>query len=169
MPSARVGLLYWGAQRTHGGSGTHPGFQGVLRASLRREGFASASSPRDDPVGAAAFRTVPLVVPQPAAACGGAPGAALWLLLNARTGVAGSVAVTLLNATTLAPIPGYAAPVPFTGDAVRVPVGWATTDEPDTPVAYDLGPLAGEAVAVSVALVHADVYAWEVQCVVAAA
>ena len=168
VPSAQVGLLYWGAQRTHGGHGTSPGFQGVLRATLRREGFASASSPLGDPLGSAAFRTTPIVVPQPAVACG-ASDSSLWLLLNVRTGVAGSVAVTFLDPDTQLPLPGFDIPLPFTGNAVRAPVGWATVNDPENPVAHDIGPLAGQAVVVNVALVHADLYAWEVQCVPASA
>lgn len=166
VPSARVGLLYWGAQRTHGGSAASPGFQGILRATLRREGFVAARSPPNDPVGAASFTTVPLLVPSPAVACSGVGNAtSLWLLLNARTAVAGSVAVTLLNATSLAPLAGFDTPVPFTGDAVRTAVGWATTDDPARPVAHDIGVLAGQSVVVSVTLVHAELFAWEVQCV----
>jgi hypothetical protein len=164
IPSSKVGLLYWGAQRTHGGSGTGHAFQGVFRATLRREGFVSASSPPSDPLGSASFRTTPVTVPQPSVACGSS-NSSLWLLLNARTGVAGSVAITLLDPSTLAPLPGFDIPLPFTGDAVRVPVGWATVNDPNDPVAYDLGALAGQAVVINVVLVHADLYAWEVQCV----
>jgi hypothetical protein len=122
-PPARVGLLYFGAQRTHGGS-QRGAFQGVLRAALRREGWAALRSPAADPAGAGEFTTAPLSVPSPAGACG-APGAQLWLLLNAAAAAAGRVAVTLLNASTGAPLPGFSAPVPFTGDAVRWPAAWA--------------------------------------------
>jgi hypothetical protein len=164
VPSSTVGLLYWGAQRTHGGSGSQRALQGVLRASMRREGFVSASSPSVDPLGSASFRTVPMIVPQPVSVCGSS-NSSLWLLLNARTGVAGSVAVALLDPNTLTPLPGFGTPLPFTGDAVRTPVGWATVNEPTNPVAHDISPLAGQAVVVSVELVHADLFAWEVQCV----
>jgi hypothetical protein len=164
LPPARVSLLYFGTQRTHGGSTAH-GAQAVLRATLRREGWAAARSPPGDPVGAAALVTAPLAVPAPASACG-ARGAQLWLLLNARTAVAGSVAVTLLAADARTPLPGFDAPVPFTGNAVRTPVGWARAGAGN--VTNDLGALAGTTVVVRVDLVHAELFAWEVQCVVVA-
>ena len=165
-PPSKVGLLYFGAQRTHGGS-AHPGpFQGVLRATLRREGWAGLRSPQD-PTGAGAFTTSPLAVPHPAEACG-APGAQLWLLLNAATSVAGGVAVTLLDAATMAPLPNFSAPLPFTGNAVRWPAAWAPASGGGGPN-RDLGALAGTSVVARVALVHAQLFAWEVQCVAAGA
>jgi len=160
IPSARVSLLYFGTQRTHGGSVSH-GAQGVLRATMRREGWVSARSPASDPVGAAAFLTVPLVVPSAAAACG-APGAQLWLLLNARTAAAGSVSITLLAADARTPLPGFDTPTPFTGNAVRTPVGWARGGGN---VTNDISALGGTSVVVRADLVHAELFAWEVQCV----
>lgn len=160
VPSARVTLLYFGTQRTHGGSSSF-GAQGVLRATLRREGWASARSPASDPVGAAAFQSAPLVVPAAAGACG-ARGAQLWLLLNARTAVAGSVSVTLLAPDARTPLPGFDVPLPFTGNAVRVPVGWRRAG---ANVTHDFSALAGARVVVRVELVHAELFAWEVQCV----
>jgi hypothetical protein len=176
-PPARVGLLYFGAQRTHGGS-QRGAFQGVLRATLRREGWAGLRSPAADPAGAGEFTTVPLSVPRPADACG-APGAQLWLLLNAAAAVAGRVAVTLLNATTGMPLPGFSAPVPFTGDAVRWPAAWAAAagdpgGAPKSDISTlagtsDISSLAGTSVVARVQLVHAQLFAWEVQCVAAGA
>jgi len=165
VPSSRVSLLYFGTQRTHGGSAVAGGpFQGVLRATLRRDGWAAIRSPEADPVGSASFRTEPLLVPQPVAECG-APGAQIWLLLNAQTAAAGRVAVTICSPTSLAPLPGFDMPVPFTGNSVRAPAGWATSNDPAQPAAYDLSSLAGTSVVVSVELVHARLFAWEVQCV----
>lgn len=160
VPSARISLLYFGTQRTHGGSIAH-GLQGILRATLRREGWVSARSPASDPVGAAAFLSEPLVVPDRATVCG-APTAQLWLLLNVRTSVAGRVSVTLL-APDLTPIPGFNVAVPFTGDAIRAPVGWSSAGANVT--SYDFSALAGSSVIVRVELVHAELFAWEVQCV----
>lgn len=161
IPSARISLLYFGTQRTHGGSIAH-GFQGVLRATLRREGWVSARSPASDPVGAAAFLSEPLVIPDRATECG-APDAQLWLLLNARTSVAGRVSVTLL-APDQAPIPGFDVAVPFTGDAIRAPMGWMSAGGSNV-TSYDFSALAGSSVIVRVELVHAELFAWEVQCV----
>lgn len=161
IPSARVSLLYFGTQRTHGGSVTR-GAQGVLRATLRREGWVSARSPAGDAVGAAAFQTVPLAVPSPASACG-ARGAQLWLLLNVRTAAAGRASVTLLASDARTPLPGFDAPVPFTGNGIRVPAGWTRGGHVTT---NDISALAGTSVVVRVDLVHAELFAWEVQCVV---
>jgi len=163
VPSARVSLLYFGTQRTHGGSITH-GAQGVLRATLRREGWVSARSPASDPVGAAAFLTLPLAVPPTATVCA-ATGAQMWLLLNARTAAAGCVSVTLLSPDTQTPLPGFDVPSPFTGNAVRAPVGWVRGGSAGN-VTSDISSLQGTSVVVRVDLVHAEVYAWEVQCVV---
>jgi hypothetical protein len=106
-------------------------------------------------------------VPRPAEACG-APGAQLWLLLNAATSVAGGVAVTLLDAATMAPLPNFSAPLPFTGNAVRWPAAWAPAAGGGGPN-RDLAALAGTSVVARVALVHAQLFAWEVQCVAAGA
>jgi hypothetical protein len=170
LPSPRVSLLYFGAQRTHGGSatGARAGFQGVLAAGMRREGWAGLRSPPGDPAGAGAFTTLPLVVPSAAAACG-APGAQLWLLLNAATSVAGGVGVALLDAGTLAPLPGFGAPCDFTGNAVRWPAAWATAGDPAQPCTSDLAGLAGRSIVARVALRHAQLFAWELQCVAAGA
>lgn len=167
VPSKRVGLLYWGGQRTHGGD-AGGGFQGVLRASVRREGFAAIRSPPADPLGRAAFRTLPLTVPAPAAACPGLAGAQLWLLLNAQASVAGGVTVALLAPGSLAPLPGYEpqSAVAFVGDAVRAPAAWAPGGNASSPaLSRDLAPLAGTAVVVQVGLTHAQLWAWQVQCV----
>jgi hypothetical protein len=155
---ASVDLL----QVSHGGSVTH-GAQGVLRATLRREGWASARSPASDAVGAAAFQSVPLAVPSAASACG-APGAQLWLLLNVRTAAAGRVAVTLLASDARTPLPGFDSPSPFTGNAIRVPAGWTQGGAGN--ISSDISALAGSSVVVRVELVHAELFAWEVQCVV---
>ena len=160
VPSARVSLLYFGTQRTHGGSISH-GAQGVLRATLRREGWVSARSLSSDAVGSAAFSTVPLVVPTTENVCG-APDAQLWLLLNARTAVAGVVSVSLLASDGRTTLPGYDVPVPFTGDAVRVPVSWSRGGNVTS---SDFSALAGVSVVVRVDLVHAELFAWEVNCV----
>ena len=163
VPSTRVSLLFFGTQRTHGGSVSH-GAQGVLRATMRREGWVSARSPASDPVGAAAFLSVPLVVPSVASACG-APGAQLWLLLNARTAVAGRVSITLLASDARTPVPGYDTPTPFRGNAVRAPVGWARGGAAGGNVTNDISALGGSSVVVRADLVHAEIFAWEVQCV----
>lgn len=169
-PTSRVGLLYFGAQRTHGGSAGSPGpFQGVLVAALRREGWAALRSPANDPAGVGSFTTAPLTVPNPATLCGSGPGAQLWLLLNAATSVAGAIGVELLDGATLAPLPNFSLPLPFTGNSVRWPAAWATTDSPQEPVLRDIGGLAGTSIAVRVTLTHAQLFAWEVQCVAAGA
>jgi hypothetical protein len=170
LPSPRVALLYFGAQRTHGGSASAAGagFQGVLVASMRREGWAGLRSPPGDPAGAGAFTTLPLTVPSAAAACG-APGAQLWLLLNAATSVAGGVGVTLLEAGTLAPLANFSTPCEFTGNAVRWPAAWATAGDPAQPCSRDIAGLAGRSIVASVALRHAQLFAWELQCVAAGA
>lgn len=171
LPSKRVGLLYWGGQRTHGGESAGA-FQGVLRADMRREGYAALRSPPDDPVGAGSFRTLPLVVPSASTACSGQPGAQLWLLLNAQTSVAGQVTLALLQPGTLEPIPGYSPTmsVPFYGDSVRTPAGWAPGGNGTSPLlSRDLAPLAGQSVVVLVSLTHAQVFAWVLQCVQVAA
>ena len=130
-------------------------------AALRREGWAGVRSLPGDPAGSGAFTTQALTVPHPGQACG-APSAQLWLLLNARTAVAGLVSVALLAADGRTPLPGFATPVPFTGDAVRVPAGWGA----DGNITHDLSALAGASIVVRVDLVHAELFAWEVQCVV---
>ncbi len=170
VPPPRQGLLYFGAQRTHGGSASAPsaGFQGVLTASLRREGWAGLRSPPGDPAGAGAFTTLPLTVPRAADACG-APGAQLWLLLNAATSVAGSVGLALLDGATLAPLANFSTPCVFTGNAVRWPAAWATAGNPAQPCTRDISSLAGSSVAARVALRHAHLFAWELQCVAAGA
>ena len=169
LPAPRVGLLYFGTQRTHGGAATTAGaFQGVLVAGLRREGWAGVRSLPGDPAGSGAFSTLPLTVPDPAAACG-APRAQLWLLLNAATSVAGGVGVALLDGATLAPLANFSAPLEFSGNAVRWPAAWATTGEPRQPIARDISSLAGRSVVARVALRHAQLFAWEVQCVAAGA
>jgi len=163
VPSSRVSLLYFGAQRTHGGSVSF-GAQGVLRATLRREGWVSVRSPASDPIGAAAFVTKPLLVPVFPGACG-AGGAQLWLLINARTAVAGRVSVTLFSSDALTPIPGFNQSVPFMGDAIRAPVGWVRASLREN-FTNDLSALSGQRVVLRVELVHAELFAWEVQCVV---
>jgi hypothetical protein len=169
LPSSRVGLLYFGTQRTHGGSASSPlPFQGVLVASLRREGWAGLRSPALDPAGAACFTTEPLPVPDPAAVCG-SPGAQLWLLLNGATSVAGSIALQLLDGASLQPLANFSEPLPFTGNSVRWPAAWASAAEPLQPVLRDIGGLAGRSIAVRVALLHAQLFAWELQCVAAGA
>lgn len=170
VPSARVALLYWGTQRTHTGSSDTPGvFQGVLRAALRREGFAGLRSPPTlDGYGAAELATVPLAVPSPRDACP-SPRHELWLLLNVQASVAGGVRVALLApAAASAPLPGRALAdaAPFVGDAVRAPATWR--DEGGGLV-RDLAPFAGSQVVVQVELLHATLWAWEVQCVPPAA
>lgn len=168
IPTKRVGLLYWGGQRTHGGDSSQ-GFQGILRASLRRESFAAIRTPPTDPIGTASFRTLPLTVPSPASSCPGSPSAQLWLLLNLQTSVAGQVTVGLLAPTTFAALPGFEPvnAVPLLGDAIRMPVGWAPGGNASSPLlSYDLAPLAGRDVVVQVNMTHAQLWAWEVQCVV---
>ena len=116
-------------------------------------------------MGAGALTTVPLLVPQPAAACGNV-SAQLWLLLNVQTSVAGGAAVALLTPGSLAPLPGRGPQdaLPFVGDHVRAPVGWAPGGAGGDPV-RDLSPYAGSQVVLSVRLVHAHLFAWELQCV----
>ncbi len=179
MPTPRVWLLFYGTQRTHAaiwspsgpifaptqaGPALDPGFNGILRGALRREGFAGLRTPPGDPVGAGALTTVPLLVPHPAAACGNA-SAQLWLLLNVQTSAAGGAAVALLTPGSLAPLPGRGPSdaLPFVGDSVRAPVGWAGAEGGGA--VRDLAPFAGEQVVISVALVHAHLFAWELQCV----
>jgi hypothetical protein len=108
---------------------------------------------------------VPLLVPQPQAACGSA-SAQLWLLLNVQTSVAGGAAVALLAPGSLAPLPGRgpADALPFYGDSVRAPASWAPAAAGGDPV-RDLAPFAGTQVVLSVSLVHAHLFAWELQCV----
>jgi hypothetical protein len=165
IPSARVSLLYFGTQRTHGGSIT-TGFQAVMRATLRREGWAAASSPLNDPFGQAEFVTLPLTVPTPNSSTTCGASAQLWLLINARTSVAGRIAVTLLHPVTLVPLPGFDTPIVFTGNAIRAPLAWSTINNPSHPTTSDISSLAGQQIAVCVNLVHASLFAWEVQCVV---
>jgi hypothetical protein len=168
-PSPRVSLLYYATQRTHFPSYNPalglPGFNGIMRASMRREGFAGLRTPAagDGGVGAGALRTLPLLVPQPATACGNA-SAQLWLWLNVQTSVAGGAAVALLAPGSLAPLPGRALEnaAVFVGDAVRAPVGWRAAA--GAPLVHDLAPFAGTEVVVLVSLVHAQLWAWEVQC-----
>ena len=168
-PSPRVGLLYYGAQRTHlpiWSPSADPGANGIFRGSLRRNGFAGLRTPAGDPAGAGAFTTVPLLVPQPAAACGSA-SAQLWLLLNVQTSVAGAAAVALLAPGSLAPLPGRgpADALPFYGDSVRAPAAWAPAAGAGGDPVRDLAPFAGTQVVLSVSLVHAHLFAWELQCV----
>ena len=167
-PSPRVWLLFYGTQRTHDPiwePNTDPGANGIFRGSLRREGFAGLRTPTGDPAGAGAFTTLPLLVPQPAAACGSA-SAQLWLLLNVQTSVAGGAAVALLEPGSLAPLPGRgpADALPFFGDSVRAPAAWAPSAAGGDPV-RDLAPFAGTQVVISVSLVHAHLFAWQLQCV----
>jgi len=164
IPSSYVSLLYWASQRTHGGEINNSSFQGILRATLRREGFAAIRTPIDDPLGSALFTTVALAVPQPKDVCG-SPNSQLWILINAKTSVAGSVSMTLLTPQTLVPIPGYDVPLPFSGDSVRTPVTWASTNDPSSPNLNDISKLAGNNIVVQVQLVHAQLFAFEVQCV----
>jgi len=164
IPSSYVSLLYWAAQRTHGGEIRNTTFQGILSATLRREGFAAIRSPSDDPIGSASFTTVALAVPQPKDVCG-FPNSQLWILINAKTSVAGSVSMVLLNPETLAPIRGFDSPIAFTGDSVRAPVTWASIDNPSNPKVNDISKLSGGNIVAQVQLVHAKLFALEVQCV----
>ena len=168
VPSPRVSLLFYGTQRTHApiwSPSTDPGANGIFQGSLRREGFAGLRTPTGDPAGAGAFTTVPLLVPQPAAVCGSA-SAQLWLLLNVQTSVAGGATVALLAPGSLTPLPGRgpAEALPFFGDSVRTPAAWAPGAAGGDPV-RDLAPFAGTQVVLSVSLVHAHLFAWELQCV----
>ena len=170
-PSPRVWFLFYGTQRTHWPIWTptapvDAGFNGILRGSLRREGFAGLRTPFGDPTGAGSFTTVPLLVPQPTAVCGGNASAQLWLLLNVQTSAAGGVSVALLSPGNLEPLPGRgpADALPFVGDVVRSPVAWAPSAEGGEPV-RNLAPFAGTQVVISVSLVHAQLFAWELQCV----
>ena len=168
-PSPRVWLLFYGTQRTHWpvwSPSSDPGANGIFRGSLRREGYAGLRTPTGDPAGAGAFTTVPLLVPQPAAACGSA-SAQLWLLLNVQTSVAGGASVALLAPGSLAPLPGRgpAEALPFFGDSVRAPASWAPAAAAGGDPVRDLAPFAGTQVVLSVSLVHAHLFAWELQCV----
>jgi len=187
-PSPFVWLLYHATQATHAGAAHEwPSvFTGVLRARMRREGFAGLATPRGDPTGygMGAFATVPLSLPDPAAGACNNTASQLWLLLNAETSVAGNITVAVLDAGTLQPLPGYSHDdsVPVWGTSVRSPVGWLrpTASQPSQPLrstpippsaTYDLTPLARSppagGVMLHVAMVHATLYAWELQCVVA--
>ena len=135
---------------------------------MRREGWAGVRSLPGDPAGSGAFTTQALTVPHPGQACG-APSAQLWLLLNAATSVGGGVGVTLLDGASLAPLGNFSTPAEFTGNSVRWPAAWATAGQPLQPVSRDLSSLAGSSVAVRVALRHAQLFAWELQCVAAGA
>lgn len=185
-PSPWVQLLYWGAQWTHTGGGhmDYPdSFQGVLRAKMRREGFVKLSTPDGDPWSLASFLTVPLLLPDPAAACPGMTNPSLWLLLNAQTSVGGYVAVEARDATTGQPIPGYTFndAVALKGNAVRAPVGWlmSSTSEPtghgvvDPPVTPPTthglevpSQHGNRALVLAFNMKHAALYAWDLQCVV---
>jgi hypothetical protein len=72
------------------------------------------------------------------------------------------VSVTLLAPDARTPLPGFDVPLPFTGNAIRVPVGWRRAG---ANVTHDFSALAGARVVVRVELVHAELFAWEVQCV----
>ncbi len=141
---------------------------------MRREGFAGLRTGLGDPVGAGAFTTIPLMVPHPEAVCPPPTTAnattqsqqqQLWLLLNVQTSAAGGASVALLTPGTLTPLPGrgHGDALPFVGDTVRAPVGWAGVGGGGT--VRDLAPFAGTQVVLSVTLVHAHLFAWELQCV----
>ena len=164
VPSSYVSLLYWAAQRTHGGSASNSSFEGILRATLRREGFACLRTPSSDPVGLASFTTIPLAVPKTKDVCGSS-NSQLWLLVNAKTSVAGKVSVTFLTPSTLSPLLGFDIPIPFTGDSVRAPVKWATVNNPTHPYISDISTLGGSDIVIKVDLVHAQLFSWEVQCI----
>jgi hypothetical protein len=110
--------------------------------------------------------TAPLLVPQPAEVCGGNASAQLWLLLNVQTSAAGGASVALLAPGSLAPLPGRgpADALPYVGDNVRAPVSWAPSAAGGAPV-RDLAPFAGTQVVLSVKIVHAHLFAWQLQCV----
>ena len=150
---------------------THKLRVGILRATLRREGFGGISSPSSvaqNPAGVGSFRTVALTVPSAATSCPSSSGYELWLLLNAETSAAGQILASLLDATTLQPLPGFAEAdaVPWIGNAVRAPVQWGSSSTTNaTTTSADISQLDGKQVVVAVALRHAKLWAWEVQCV----
>lgn len=163
MPSPRLHLYYWATQATHAWNGmleeVWPGaFVGVLRATMRRDGFASISTLSDDPTALpnGTFSTQPLTLP----AC--PSDGELRLLLNAHTSTAGWVFVGLRNATTGKPLPGFSSAdaVGFKGNAIRVAARWNATGTPTS----SLAPLAGESVRVDVLLSAAEVFAYEFAC-----
>ena len=76
------------------------------------------------------------------------------------------MSITLLTSDARTPVPGYDTPTPFTGNAVRTPVGWARGGgAAGNNVTNDISALGGTSVVVRADLVHAELFAWEVQCV----
>jgi hypothetical protein len=163
-----VDLLYWGSQTTHAGGGAFlytqwPGaFSGILRARVRREGFAAVACEGQAALAGCAWASVAIQLPS-LAACGGSPGLSLWL--NARTSVAGYVRVQLQPGPGLPPFPGFGAAeaAPFVGDSIRAVVGWNVTG--DGTLVTDVSPLrASSPLVVNVSMLHARIYAWEWRC-----
>lgn len=161
--SPSISLLYWGSQTTHAGGGAYlyrysGAFTGVFRARLRREGWAALATLPSDPAGAGAAATVPLLLPVPA------PGSALFLRLNADVSVAGTLNVTLVDAATRAPLPGFGPGdcAALHGNGVRQLVSCVGAG-----AGGDLARLASQKVPVVIqfTLVHAKLYAWELAAV----
>jgi hypothetical protein len=167
--SNRISLFYWGTQATHAWNGElfllSPGaFFGILRADIRRDGFASLSSINDAAqVVNGTFRTVPLLLPS-AAECAAANHSQTGLLLatNTETTTAGALTVAVLNATSGLYIPGFSPDeaVLFKGNQIRVPSAWNRSGV----VVTDLSPLRGTPIQLEFNLSHADLYAWDLQC-----
>lgn len=162
--SAAVSLLYWGSQTTHDGGGMllyqqSPGaFTGVVRARLRREGFASLSTGRDVAAPMGSATTTLRLMPSPAAACGSA-GSWLQLRLNYAAETGGNVTVALLGAGGAA-LPGFseADSVPLRNNEVRGLVQWGE------PPGSNLASLAGKEVSLQLTIANAQVYSWVIVC-----
>ena len=72
------------------------------------------------------------------------------LEINAATGAAGGISVSILDAESAKPIPGYEQSQEFFGDRIRHVVHWNGRNE--------IGSLAGRAIRLKLTLFHADLY-----------
>jgi hypothetical protein len=162
--SAHVYLLHWASQTTHDGGGfllyaqSPMAFTGIVRARLRREGFASLSTKRDVDAQSGSATTTARQLPVPATACGSA-NASLQLRLNYAAEVGGNVTVAVLDSSGRA-LPGFSSAdsTPLRGNEVRGVASWGT------PPMSDLSSLAGQDVALHVTLSNAQLYAWVLVC-----
>jgi hypothetical protein len=161
-----VDLLYWGSQTTHAGGGAYlfsqwPGaFSGILRASVRREGFVAVACEGQAALAGCTWVSVEMLLPSEAACGNESTGLSLWI--NAQTSVAGFIRIALQRGPNLPPIAGFSASnaVPFIGNSIRAVVGWNVTGSLIT----NLAPLRATPLVVNVSMLHARLYAWEWRC-----